>query len=68
MDDLNGDGKIDVADARWLAAIAEQAESQSRSFGGIGIYDHFKDAYYPDTPYVQVDTRGWRSRWSRLKP
>lgn len=68
LDDLNGDGKVDVADARWLAEIVEQAEMESRLPGGIGIYNHFKDTYYPDTPYVQVDTRGWRSRWSDLKP
>lgn len=60
MDDLNGDGRVTVADARVMAEAAEQVERDHPSLiGGIGIY----------TPtgahqgFIHVDTRGTRARW-----
>lgn len=61
MDDLNGDGRVDVADARIVAAAAEQVELRHPDLvGGIGIY--------PPSPgshcgFVHIDTRGSRARW-----
>lgn len=68
LDDLNGDGKIDIADAEFLADIAERAEAETRKPGGIGIFGSFQDPYFTDTPYVQVDTRGWLARWRVDEP
>jgi len=60
MDDLNGDGHIDVKDARWLAAVADRVEAAHPEVtGGIGIYP----ANGVHGPFVHVDTRGFRARW-----
>jgi hypothetical protein len=62
MDDLNGDGKIDVGDSRLLFDTIEQmlGESAYSGFqGGMG--------WYPGTsahpPFVHVDVRGTKARW-----
>jgi len=60
MDDLNGDGKVTVADAKYLAAVADQVESQYPELtGGIGVYR----ATGVHGPFVHVDTRGFVARW-----
>ena len=60
MDDLDGDGKTTVEDARWLAALAEQVENaHSELSGGIGVYPAAED----HGPFVHVDVRGKRARW-----
>lgn len=60
MDDVNGDGRVDIGDARWLAAVAESVESDHPEVtGGIGIYR----ATGAHGPFVHVDTRGFRARW-----
>lgn len=60
MDDLNGDGRVDIRDARWLAAVAEDVEvAHPEVTGGIGIYR----ANAVHGPFVHVDTRGSRARW-----
>jgi len=60
MDDLNGDGKVTVADAKYLAAIADQVEGEHPELtGGIGIYR----ATGVHGPFVHVDTRGFVARW-----
>jgi hypothetical protein len=60
MDDLNGDGRVDVKDARWLAAVADQVEIEYPAVtGGIGIYR----ANGVHGPFVHVDTRGSKARW-----
>jgi hypothetical protein len=60
MDDLNGDGRVDMQDARWLAAVAESVEAAHPEVtGGIGIYR----ANGVHGPFVHVDTRGFRARW-----
>ena len=60
MDDLNHDGKITVADARVLFALAEQIEAQHPDLvGGISAYP----ANAAHGPFVHVDVRGVRARW-----
>ena len=60
MDDLNGDGRINVADARYLARIADQVEGEHPELtGGIGIYR----STGAHGPFVHVDTRGFVARW-----
>ncbi len=60
MDDLNGDGRVDVRDARVLAAAADQVEKDHPSLiGGVGIYAP-TGAHHG---FVHIDTRGYRARW-----
>ncbi len=60
MDDLDGDGRVTVRDAGWLAGVAERVEAAYPSVtGGIGIYR----ATAAHGPFVHVDVRGTRARW-----
>lgn len=62
MDDLNGDGRSDVRDARWLADVVERimlAEDPGLAPGGLSIYR--RNAAHG--PFVHMDTRGRRARW-----
>jgi uncharacterized protein YcbK (DUF882 family) len=60
MDDLNGDGKVDVKDARIIADAAERAERKyPHLIGGIGIYRPTG----AHSGMVHIDTRGFRARW-----
>jgi hypothetical protein len=68
MDDLNNDNTVDVKDAEALADVADEVERATRIYGGIGVYSKFDDPDYPPTPYVQVDTRGVKSRWGQSAP
>jgi len=61
MDDLNGDGEIDLEDAAYLASIAEKVEEITCLVGGIGIYDWKRDS--TRGPFVHVDVRGFKARW-----
>ena len=61
MEDLNGDGRIDLRDAAFLGSAADAVESRHPELaGGIGVY--------PGTgahgPFVHIDARGKRARWS----
>jgi hypothetical protein len=62
MDDLDGDGRSTLADARVLADIVEavmaRGEEGVRS-GGLGLYR--RNAAHG--PFVHVDARGYRARW-----
>lgn len=63
MDDLDGDGKSDAADARLLAGIVEEstAEAWYRPFvGGLGLYGPAPH----HGAFIHVDTRGFQVRWS----
>jgi hypothetical protein len=64
MDDLNGDGVIDISDSRVLAAEVVALE-QVLGQGGLGIYGGRPegDPELPDTPMVQFAGRGERARW-----
>jgi len=62
MDDLNGDGRSDVRDARWLADVVEEmmaAETSGLAPGGLATYR--RNAAHG--PFLHVDTRGVRARW-----
>jgi len=62
MDDLNGDGRIDLLDARWLAARigSVPAFREGQSFaGGLAAYP----AAEAHGPFVHVDLRGQTRRW-----
>jgi hypothetical protein len=60
MDDLDGDGRITVRDARVLLAVAEGVEAQHPELvGGLSAYP----ANSAHGPFVHVDTRGVRARW-----
>jgi uncharacterized protein YcbK (DUF882 family) len=60
MDDLNGDGRVDIQDARIIVEAAERVERRyPHLIGGIGIYR-------PTGAHcgmVHIDTRGTRARW-----
>lgn len=62
MDDLNGDGRTTIADARWLADLIEEVVRSAGPGvepGGLSVYR--RNAVHG--PFVHVDTRGSRARW-----
>jgi uncharacterized protein YcbK (DUF882 family) len=60
MDDLNGDGRVTVADARVIGEAAERVEkAHPEMVGGIGIYAPTG----AHAGFVHLDTRGYRARW-----
>jgi len=63
MDDLDADGQATSRDAELLADICEETQDRLRIFGGIGVMRNPKDPQFPDTPYVDVDLRGRKTRW-----
>jgi uncharacterized protein YcbK (DUF882 family) len=61
MDDLNGDGRVDAADAKVIGDAAERVEARYPALvGGIGVYR----ACCGHGPFTHIDTRGYRARWS----
>ena len=60
MDDLNGDGRVNTHDARFLAQVVEEVEQNHPELtGGVGIYS----ATSAHGPFVHVDVRGVKARW-----
>jgi len=60
MDDLNGDGRVNTDDARFLAKVVDGIESRHPDLiGGVGIYP----ATSAHGPFVHVDVRGSKARW-----
>jgi hypothetical protein len=62
MDDLDGDGRITVEDARVLFQVVDSLDRASDSrhlLGGLGLYA--PNAWRG--PFVHVDTRGHIARW-----
>jgi hypothetical protein len=60
MDDLNGDGRSDIGDARVLAAWIEAAAAQAPVRpGGLAVYRRTTT----HGPFVHVDARGVAARW-----
>jgi hypothetical protein len=60
MDDLDGDGRVTIRDARVLYAVAESVEREHPDLvGGLSAYA----ATTAHGPFVHVDTRGVRARW-----
>ena len=61
IDDLNGDGRRDLRDARILAAAVDAVELRHSDLtGGVGIYPGNSS----HGPFVHIDTRGKRARWT----
>ncbi len=60
MDDLDGDGRSTLADARLILRAVERVEQQHPSLvGGTGLYA----AASGHGPFVHIDTRGSVARW-----
>ena len=65
IDDINGDGVIDVFDPAELAKYANVLDRQYRerhdpALGGAGIYTHHDFVERPiQTPYLHIDTRNY---------
>lgn len=62
MDDLNGDGRVDRGDARWLADFVNRMSHDGAfgpRIGGLGIYG----SNPVRGPFIHVDVRGSRARW-----
>lgn len=61
MDDLTGDGRATIADARVIVRAAEEVEKKYPDLiGGIGIYAPVPGSH---CGMVHIDTRGNRARW-----
>jgi uncharacterized protein YcbK (DUF882 family) len=60
MDDLNGDGRVDVRDAEVILAAADRVERKYPALvGGVGVYS----ACCGHGPFTHIDVRGYRARW-----
>jgi hypothetical protein len=60
MDDLNHDGKVNIADARVILAAANRVEAAHPSLiGGVGVYSGTS----AHGPFTHIDTRGYPARW-----
>lgn len=60
MDDLTRDGRVDIADARYLVRVVLAVEEAHPDLvGGIGVYR----STGLSGPFVHVDARGERARW-----
>ena len=62
MDDVNGDGKIDKNDAKFLLSVAEEIDKSAEwgwLKGGGGVYN----ANHAHGPFLHMDARGYVARW-----
>jgi hypothetical protein len=60
MDDLNRDGRLDLADVGPVsAAVAQVERAHPDLVGGLGTYT----AMGPSGPFAHVDVRGTSARW-----
>ncbi len=62
MDDLNGDGTIDMKDVRQLASFIDEIDADAENdwlAGGIGIYK----SNGSHRGFVHLDTRGFKVSW-----
>lgn len=76
MDDLNGDGVIDIHDAsvvmHYVNILDRQyrAEGRMEMVGGAGLYTHHdfleREQAVGQTPYIHIDTRGFLRGDGRL--
>jgi len=61
MDDLNHDGRVSIDDARVIEqAVDRVEEAHPELVGGAGVYT----AAPGHGPFIHIDTRGYRARWS----
>jgi hypothetical protein len=63
IDDLNGDGQIDAADAEELADMCDTVMGNLKIYGGVGVVRSPKDTSLSAAPYVDIDLRGVKQRW-----
>jgi uncharacterized protein YcbK (DUF882 family) len=60
MDDLNGDGRVNIGDARFIQEAVDRVErAHPELVGGAGVYP----ACCGHGPFIHIDTRGYRARW-----
>jgi hypothetical protein len=61
MDDLNHDGRSNLADARWLGAVVDDVVRRSAGdlTGGLGTYEPTG----AHGAFVHMDVRGFEARW-----
>jgi uncharacterized protein YcbK (DUF882 family) len=60
MDDLNGDGRVDIHDAEVVQQAVERVEREHPELvGGVGVYS----ACCGHGPFTHIDVRGYRARW-----
>lgn len=60
MDDLDGDGRVTIDDARVIEAAVDRVErAHPELVGGAGVYP----ACCGHGPFIHIDTRGYRARW-----
>jgi hypothetical protein len=61
MDDLNGDGRLDLRDTDMILRAVERVERRYPELvGGLGLYH----AMGPSGPFAHIDVRGSKARWS----
>jgi uncharacterized protein YcbK (DUF882 family) len=61
MDDLNRDGKLNIRDAEVVLAAVDRVEREHPTLvGGAGTYP----ATSGHGPFIHIDVRGYRARWS----
>lgn len=80
MDDLNGDGIVDMRDVAEIMHYVNILDRRYRDegrwemVGGAGLYDRHDFRGRVQTPYIHVDTRGFQSetgsliRWPNVWP
>jgi uncharacterized protein YcbK (DUF882 family) len=60
MDDLNGDGRVNIRDAGMILEAVERVErAHPQLVGGCGVYPGAAG----HGPFTHIDTRGFRARW-----
>jgi hypothetical protein len=60
MDDLNHDGRVNIADAKVIQDAVNRVERAHPSLiGGCGIYSGTS----AHGPFTHIDTRGYPARW-----
>lgn len=60
MDDLNGDGRLDLRDTAPISSAIARVEARYPDLaGGLGTYQ----AMGPSGPFAHVDVRGTSARW-----
>jgi hypothetical protein len=65
MDDLNRDGRVTFDDLRVLERAVQLIEHRYPDLvGGLGLYRETG----PSGPFVHIDVRGKRARWSNTRP
>lgn len=60
MDDLNHDGRSNIADSRVIQQAVDRVEATHPELvGGAGVYP----AESGHGPFIHIDSRGYRARW-----